>query len=115
MSIHKALVLGALFCATSVFAQTAGTTTTAPLTRAEQRQANQQKRINQGVNSGQLTQKEAARLEKRNDKIDNEIEAAKSDGKVTKGERRKIEAHQDATSRAIYKQKHDRQNKPAAN
>jgi uncharacterized membrane protein YebE (DUF533 family) len=115
MFFHKVLTLGALIAASSVFAQAAGTTTTAPLTRAEQRQVNQQKRIDQGVSSGQLTDKEATRLQKRNDKIDSEIDAAKADGKVTKGERRKIEAHQDASSRAIYKQKHDRQKKAANN
>jgi Skp family chaperone for outer membrane proteins len=104
----------AILASGTALAQTTGTTTVAtpaaPATpRIDQRQVNQQKRIDQGVQSGALTEKEAARLQKRQDKIAAEEAAAKADGKVTKGERRKIEAHQDSTSRAIAKQKHDKQ------
>ena len=75
----------------------------------DQRQANQQQRIDQGVASGQLTQKEANRLEKGQDKVEKAEEKAKSDGVVTKKERARLHAQQNQQSRRIAKQKHDRQ------
>ena len=83
--------------------------------RIDQRQVEQQKRIDQGVASGQLTPKEAAGLQKRETKIANDEAAAKADGKVTAKERRKLDREQDRASKAIYKQKHDGQKvKPVA-
>lgn len=52
--------------------------------RIDQRQANQERRIDQGVQSGSLTQKEAARLEKGQDHVQNMEDKAKADGKVTR-------------------------------
>ena len=51
--------------------------------RIDQRQVNQQKRIAQGVASGQLTPQETANLQKRESKIAADEAAAKADGKVT--------------------------------
>lgn len=83
--------------------------------RIDQRQVEQQKRIDQGVASGQLTPKEAAGLQKRETKIAKDEAAAKADGKVTAKERRKLDREQDRASKAIYKQKHDGQKvKPVA-
>lgn len=77
--------------------------------RVDQRQANQEARIQQGVQSGQLTDREAARLEKGQDRVQAAEDRAKADGKVTKAERVKLDAKQDRQSRRIAKQKHDRQ------
>jgi len=49
----------------------------------DQRQVNQQKRIDQGIKSGELTGKEAARLEKGQQRIQKMEAKAKADGKVT--------------------------------
>ena len=75
----------------------------------DKREAMQQKRIDQGVQSGQLTQKEAARLEKGQDRIKNMEAKAKADGKVTPKEREHIEHAQNQESRKIYREKHDKQ------
>ena len=75
----------------------------------DQRQANQQKRIEQGVASGQLNRRETIRLEKREGKLEADKLLAKSDGKVTPQERNKLQREANRDSRAIYKQKHDRQ------
>jgi hypothetical protein len=75
----------------------------------EQRQRNQQERIDQGVRSGQLTDREANRLEAQHQKINRDIKAAKADGEMTPGERAKIEREQNRLSKRIYKQKHDAQ------
>ena len=77
--------------------------------KIDQRQANQEKRIDQGIASGALTQKEATNLDKRETKIEADKLAAKSDGKVTKAERNKLNREQNRASRAIHRQKHDRQ------
>ena len=77
--------------------------------KIDQRQASQEKRIDQGIASGALTRKEATNLDKRENRIQADKLAAKADGKVTKAERRKIERKQSNASKAIYRQKHDRQ------
>jgi uncharacterized membrane protein YebE (DUF533 family) len=82
-------------------------TTSTP--RIDQRQANQQQRIDQGVQSGALTEKEAARMDKGQDRIQNMEDKAKADGVVTAQERKRIANVQDNQSKRIYRQKHDRQ------
>ncbi len=75
----------------------------------DQRQANQQKRIDQGVASGQLTNKEAARLEKGQDRVQKMEDKAKADGKVTPKERARLQKAENIQSRHIAREKHDRQ------
>lgn len=89
------------------FAQAATTATPG----VDKRQANQERRIQQGVKSGQLTGKETARLEKREAKIEADKQAAKADGKVTPQERKHLQRELNQTSRAIAREKHDKQRK----
>lgn len=77
-----------------------------------QRQVNQQKRIRQGVRSGELTRREARRMELRQAKVQHDKKVAKADGTVTPAERRKLRREQNRTSRAIRRQKHDAQTRP---
>ena len=77
--------------------------------RIDQRQTNQEKRIDQGIVSGQLNEKEAARMNKQQDHIDSMENKAKADGTVTKKERAKIKHTQDRASDHIAREKHDRQ------
>jgi Tfp pilus assembly protein FimT len=86
-----------------VFAQTTSTP------RIDQRQKNQQQRIDQGVKSGELNKKEAARLQKGQDRIQKMENKAAADGKVTAKERAKIEKAQDRESKRIFREKHDKQ------
>jgi hypothetical protein len=97
-----ALALAAAF-ALPALAQTSSTP------RIDQRQERQQQRIDQGVKSGQLNQKEAARLEKGQARVQKMEDKAAADGKVTAKERRRIEQAQDQQSRRIAKQRHDKQ------
>jgi hypothetical protein len=99
------VVAGASFAQTTPPAAT-GSTATPVL---DQRQANQQARIDQGVASGQLTAKETNRLDKREAKLQADKTAAKADGKLTRAERRKLRREANKDSAAIYKQKHDAQ------
>lgn len=75
----------------------------------DQRQANQQKRIDQGVASGQLTNREAARLEKGQERVQKMEDKVKADGKVTAKERARLQKAENVQSRQIAKEKHDRQ------
>lgn len=92
------------FTSLGAFAQAAS----APVTpRADQREANQDTRIQNGVASGQLNAKETYRLEKQQARINAAEADAKADGKVTRAERAKLERKQDRASANIAKQKHD--------
>lgn len=86
-----------------VFAQTTSTP------RIDQRQKEQQQRIDQGVKSGQLNKKEAARLEKGQARIQKMENKAAADGKITARERARIEKAQDRESRRIERERHDKQ------
>ncbi len=102
------LVVGAAaFAQTTAPASVAKDPTATPT--LDKREANQQKRIDQGVASGQLTAKETNRLDKREAKLAADEAAAKSDGKVTPAERRKLQREANRDSKAIYKQKHNKQ------
>lgn len=112
----QALITALVFAVSgTAFAQTSQTARDPAATpRLDQRQANQEKRIEQGVASGQLTEKEAARMEKREDKLEADKQAAKADGKVTAQERKQLHHEANRDSRAIFLQKHDRQHAPNA-
>jgi hypothetical protein len=108
MKFHTAIAALSLALAGSVFAQT--TAPTAPITpRVDKREAKQQARIDQGVASGELNQKEAARLENGQARVNQAEANAKADGKVTRREKYKLDHMQDKQSRHIKRQKHDQQ------
>ncbi len=73
----------------------------------DQRQSNQEKRIDQGIASGQLNEHEANRLNKQQDHINKMEDKAKSDGVVTKKERARIGAAQERASHNIARKKHN--------
>jgi hypothetical protein len=73
------------------------------------REERQQGRIAEGIESGQLTAREAARLERGQAKIEADRQKALDDGTVTKREKAKLTREQNRASRQIYRQKHDAQ------
>lgn len=75
--------------------------------RIDQRQENQERRIEQGVNSGALTEREANRLEHQQMRIEHQEEAAKADGVVTPGERARLTHQQNKANRNIARKKHN--------
>lgn len=102
MKIVKTIAVLSLVLPALAFAQ-------ANTPRVDQRQANQEQRIDQGVASGSLTQREANRLDRGQQHVDNMENRAKADGVVTRGERARLHQAQEVQSRRIYAQKHDRQ------
>ncbi|MEO5701178.1 MAG: hypothetical protein ABIR61_11870 [Casimicrobiaceae bacterium] len=75
----------------------------------KERQAHEKARINHGVASGELTNKEARRLRAEQRGIKAEEHAMKADGTLTKAERKKLHRDLNAASRDIHRQKHDGQ------
>ena len=74
-----------------------------------QRDINQQKRVEQGVQSGSLTNHEVGKLEKGEAKVDRKEARAGADGHVGKREQRRIQRSENKESRKIFKEKHDAQ------
>ena len=78
----------------------------------DSRQYRQQTRINRGINSGRLTRSETYRLQRRQANIHRvESRYRRSGGRFTYAERRNVQRRLNRTNRAIYRQKHDRQNR----
>jgi hypothetical protein len=73
----------------------------------DQREAYQQRRIDQGVNSGRVTPQEYNRLENRQARIQNAEARMKSDGRYTCAERARTRHLLDRGSRQIYRDKHN--------
>ena len=101
------IVNKAFFALCVVLPLAAGAQTNTP--RVDQREANQEARIQQGAASGSLTQKETMRLENGQQRVQNMEMQAKADGVVSKQERHQLHHAQEGQSRHVYKQKHDRQ------
>jgi hypothetical protein len=68
-------------------------------------------RITQGVRTGVLTQREANRLESRVMRLQSYERSARADGYLDWRERRFIEQEKAQLDRAIFRQKHDWQNR----
>ena len=76
------------------------------------RQRDQQQRIRQGIRSGELTRREARRLEWQEARIRrDEARSRRSGGTFTPRERARIQRELNHSSRNIYRQKHDRQDR----
>ena len=93
-----AAALGLAFCG-AVFAQ-AGTV---------QRDVNQQQRIEQGLQSGQLTTREASKLEREESRVERDQARAMQDGKLSPAEKARLAREQNKVSRDIYREKHNAQ------
>ena len=74
-----------------------------------QRNINEEKRIEQGVKSGELTNRETGRLEHGQARVDHKEFVAGRDGHVGKGEQASIQRAENHQSRRIHREKHDGQ------
>jgi len=74
----------------------------------QKREQNQERRIQQGEKSGELTPKEAGKLEAGQTKIKQDEQKMKADGKLTKEERRKLTREQNKAGKDIYRKKHNK-------
>jgi hypothetical protein len=84
---------------------------TQPGTNSEvgQRQNNQQQRIANGVQSGQMTAGEAARAENNQQKVNQQVHADRqaNGGKLTPAEKKQVNHEQNKNSKQIHNEKHN--------
>jgi hypothetical protein len=104
------LALATLFASAPLFAQQAqpaAQSTTTPT--VNDRRENQQDRIANGVQSGQLTAGETKNLEGREANLNREIkdDRAANGGKLTTQERQQVNKQQNNLSKSIYNDKHN--------
>jgi hypothetical protein len=87
----------------------AATQNTNPTSKVGKRAENQQDRIANGIQSGQLSAKEAAHLERNQARINQEVGADRqaNGGKLTAQERAQVNQQQNRQSRQIYNAKHN--------
>ena len=80
----------------------------------KKRAENQQDRIAQGIQSGQLTARETARLEHKESQLHSEVRDMRQldGGKLTAKDRAVVNQQQDRLSRGIFTEKHDAQTQP---
>jgi hypothetical protein len=105
--MKKTNVLAGLGLALVMVAGTAAAGTA----RYDARQAHQQQRIGNGVQSGELTMRETRRLAAGQVHLNRVERRAKADGVVTAGERAHMRHEENQQSRRIYRQKHDAQDR----
>ena len=91
-----AVATSILLCA-AAHAQTATTDT--------QRNTDQQQRIENGLQSGQLSTREAANLERQQQRVDGTESRDMRDGKLSPAEKAQIQREQNHVSGAIYRDK----------
>jgi len=75
--------------------------------RISNRQIIQQKRIHQGIRTGELTGCEIRRIERQQHRIQRQKKRTWSDGLLTPRERLRMERKQDRANRHIYRLKHN--------
>ncbi|OYY89687.1 MAG: hypothetical protein B7Y45_11220 [Sphingomonas sp. 28-66-16] len=86
------------------------TANAAPWQSINQREANLEQRINQGIRSGALNRNEVARLRTDLRSLERlEVQYRRSRPGLTLAERRDLDRRFDALSKRVYVQKHDRQ------
>ncbi len=84
----------------------------APWQSVNQRQANLDRRIDQGVRSGELTRNEAVRVRAQfNELARLENQYRRSGGGLSARERQDLDQRFDRLSQRVYAQKHDRQDR----
>ena len=100
-----------LLAASALVVMTGGAFAENETSGIDQRQTNQEQRIDQGIASKQLNEREAGQLNTQQGQINKMEEKAKSDGVMTKKERARIAAAQDRAARHLAREKHDRRGK----
>jgi len=78
-----------------------------PAEQGQQRDVNQQQRIEQGLQSGQLSTKEAGSLERQEKHVDNMEARDLKNGSMSAGEQARLNAAQNKVSSDIYADKHN--------
>jgi hypothetical protein len=112
LAVGGLMVVGSASAQTSTTASGAGPGVVDPghprVNEVNKREANQQKRIGNGVANGKLTSQQTTNLEKRETSVQNreQRDMAKNNGHLTKAEQKGVNRQQNRISKSIYKDKH---------
>ena len=101
----KIKIFGGLLIAILAIASMAQAQTRTPV--INHREHNQNRRINQGVRSGELTRNETRHLRGDERRISEQKHMAKAEGRMNYAERAHLRREENRTSRAIYRDKHN--------
>ena len=101
----KLKIFGGLLIAALAFTSMAQAQSRTPVINHWQHR--QERRINQGVRSGELTRNEARHLRGEERRISREKRMAMAEGRMNRGERRHLRHEENRTSREIYRDKHN--------
>ena len=101
----KIKIFGGLLIAALAFTSMAQAQTHTPV--VTERQHSQNRRINQGVRSGELTRNEARHLRADERHISRDKRMARANGHVSRTQRQHLRREENRTSRAIYRDKHN--------
>jgi len=101
----KIKIFGGLLVAALAITSIAEAQTRTPV--IDRRELRQERRINEGVRTGELTRGEAFRLRAGERRIIAEKRMARADGYVSPAERAQIRRDENRESRAIYRDKHN--------
>ena len=101
----KIKILGGVLIAALAVTSVANAQTRTPV--INHRQHNQERRINQGVRSGELTRNEAHHLRKDERHIRAEKRTARADGRMGRREMAHIRHQENRVSRKIYRDQHN--------
>jgi hypothetical protein len=101
----KLKIFGGILVAALAITSMAQAQSRTPVT--SNRQHRQERRINQGVRSGELTRNETRHLRGDEGRISRERRMAMAEGRMNRAERRHLRHEENRTSRDIYRDKHN--------
>jgi hypothetical protein len=103
------LAVAALIASGPAFAQQSQTQPNQPAPTIGQREQNQQDRVANGIDSGQMTAGETKNIESRESNLNREVRDDRhaDDGHLTQQERQQINHQQNNLSHSIYQDKHN--------
>ena len=105
-----AAAMAAMFMPVTAQSTGGASTTSTPTSKTiNQRKENQQDRIGQGIQSGQLTAGEASKLETKESDLNKEerLMRTEDNGKLTSADKKALTQQQNQLSNRIYKDKHN--------
>jgi hypothetical protein len=114
MNARTVILSAGLFLAMGAVPAFAQSTATPSSAEIQQRKDNQQARIANGVNSGQLTPRETSNLESKEAGLNKEERnmRAQDNGHLTAGDKAKLNRQQNHLSKDIYDKKHNARTRP---
>ncbi|MFN8357252.1 MAG: hypothetical protein U0Y10_22540 [Spirosomataceae bacterium] len=79
--------------------------------QVNERQKNQKERTQQGVESGELTKREAKKIKQQQENVKDYEAKLRSDGELSDKDKAKLNVAQNQASKSIYRKKHNKRDR----